>query len=209
MLAVFSDDLANVLGTYGVILFYFAVWGLVFAGTGLLVGAFIPFITGDTLLFSAGLIAARSESINITLLTLGVGFAAFAGDQVGYHLGQIFGRGYLEKHSGPFTRKAIARSENFYRMYGWWAVVVARFIPWGRVFVPVIAGIGKMNRMKFLTSNFVGATLWGIGLTLTGYYAAAYPPVRSAAYVIAFIVIGLSVIAGIRAWRMEHGAQHE
>lgn len=208
MIAAFSDDLANVLGTYGVVLFYFAVWGLVFAGTGLLVGAFIPFITGDTLLFSAGLIAARSDSINITLLTLGVGFAAFAGDQVGYHLGGIFGRGYLEKHSGPFTTRAIARSENFYRMYGWWAVVVARFVPWGRVFIPVIAGIGKMHRGKFLSSNFVGATLWGIGLTLTGYYAAAYPPVRQAAYVIALIVIALSVVAGIRAWRMERGSSH-
>ena len=138
------------------------------------------------------------------LLTLGVGFAAFAGDQVGYHLGQIFGRGYLEKHTGPFTSKAIARSENFYRMYGWWAVVVARFVPWGRVFIPVIAGIGRMHRGKFLTSNFVGATLWGIGLTLTGYYAASYPPVRSVAYVIAAIVIALSFIAGIRAWRLEH-----
>ena len=140
MLAAFDSDLATFLGTYGVVLFYFVVWGLVFSGTGLLVGAFIPFITGDTLLFSAGLIAARTDSINILLLTLGVGFAAFAGDQVGYHLGQIFGRGYLEKHSGPFTSKAIARSENFYRMYGWWAVVVARFVPWGRVFIPVILG---------------------------------------------------------------------
>ena len=204
MLAAFDSDLATFLGTYGVVLFYFVVWGLVFSGTGLLVGAFIPFITGDTLLFSAGLIAARTDSINILLLTLGVGFAAFAGDQVGYHLGQIFGRGYLEKHSGPFTSKAIARSENFYRMYGWWAVVVARFVPWGRVSIPVIAGIGRMHRGKFLTSNFVGATLWGIGLTLTGYYAASYPPVRSVAYVIAAIVIALSFIAGIRAWRLEH-----
>lgn len=204
MLSAFDSDLASFLATYGVVLFYFAVWGLVFSGTGLLIGAFIPFITGDTLLFSAGLIAARTESINILLLTLGVGFAAFAGDQVGYHLGQIFGRGYLEKHSGPITSKAIIRSENFYRVYGWWAVVVARFVPWGRVFIPVIAGIGRMQRLKFLSSNFVGATLWGVGLTLTGYYAASYPPVRSVAYVIATIVIALSAIAGIRAWRLEH-----
>lgn len=208
MIAAFDSDLAVFLGTYGVILFYFAVWGLVFSGTGLLVGAFIPFITGDTLLFSAGLIAARADSINILLLTLGVGFAAFAGDQVGYHLGQIFGRGYLEKHAGPFTGKAIARSENFYRTYGWWAIVVARFVPWGRVFIPVIAGIGKMHRGKFVSSNFVGATLWGIGLTLTGYYAAAYPPVKSAAYVIASVVIVMSFIAGIRAWRLEHGSSN-
>lgn len=209
MIAAFDTDLEVFLSTYGIILFYFAVWGLVFSGTGLLVGAFIPFITGDTLLFSAGLIAARVESINILLLTLGVGFAAFAGDQVGYHLGKIFGRGYLEKHSGPFTSKAIARSENFYRVYGWWAIVVARFVPWGRVFIPVIAGIGNMHRGKFLTSNFVGATLWGIGLTLTGYYAAAFPPVRSAAYVIATVVIILSIVAGVRAWRMEHGARND
>ena len=208
MIAAFDSDLAVFLSTYGIVLFYFVVWGLVFAGTGLLVGAFIPFITGDTLLFSAGLIAARTDSINILLLTLGVGFAAFAGDQVGYHLGQIFGRGYLEKHSGPFTSKAIVRSENFYRLYGWWAIVVARFVPWGRVFIPVIAGVSRMHRGKFVTSNFVGATLWGIGLTLTGYYAASYPPVRSAAYVIAGVVITMSFIAGIRAWRLEHGSSN-
>lgn len=206
MIAAFDTDLAAFLGAYGAVLFYFAVWGLVFSGTGLLVGAFIPFITGDTLLFSAGLIAARADKINILLLTLGVGFAAFAGDQVGYHLGQIFGRGYLEKHSGPFTSRAIARSESFYRMYGWWAVVVARFVPWGRVFIPVIAGIGRMHRGRFVSSNFVGATLWGAGLTLTGYYAASYPPVKSAAYVLATVVLTLSIVAGIRAWRLEHRA---
>jgi len=70
--------------------------------------------------------------------------------------------------------------------------------------LPAWAFIGRVHRGKFLTSNFVGATLWGIGLTLTGYYAASYPPVRSVAYVIAAIVIALSFIAGIRAWRLEH-----
>ena len=76
-------------------------------------------------------------------------------------------------------------------------MVVARFMPWGRVFVPVIAGVGRMNYYKFLTSNLVGALAWGVGLTLTGYYAAAIPGVKSAAYVIAGVFITASIVFGV------------
>ena len=82
----------------------------------------------------------------------------------------------------------------------WWSIVVARFVPWARVFVPWVAGIGRMNYHRFLTSNFTGAILWGVGLTLAGWGAYFIPGVKSVAYVIAGVVIGLSVIAGIRTW---------
>ena len=71
-------------------------------------------------------------------------------------------------------------------------------MPWGRVFVPVFAGVGRMNYCKFLTSNLVGALAWGVGLTLTGYYAAAIPGVKSAAYVIAGVFIAASIVFGVR-----------
>jgi membrane-associated protein len=77
--------------------------------------------------------------------------------------------------------------------------VVARFVPWARVFVPVIAGVSKMNYYKFFSANLVGAIAWGVGLTITGYFAATIPVVKNASYAIAIFFILGSVIAGLRA----------
>ncbi len=197
-----TDDIVGWFDVIGPVLFSLAVFGLVFAGTGLFVGAFIPFITGDSLVFAAGLIAAaNSDSINIYVMAIGVGIAAWLGDQVGYTLGRHFGRPYLDKRNGNWLKKAIVRSEQFYQSYGWWSVVVARFIPWARVIIPAVAGIGKMNYYKFFTANFVGAVLWGMGLTVAGYFTYSIEWVRSFVYIIALVVIGLSIIAGVRTWR--------
>ncbi len=197
-----SNDIVGWFDQIGPLLFYTVVFGLVFAGTGLFVGAFIPFITGDSLVFAAGLVAAaNSDSINIVVMVVGVGIAAWLGDQVGYTLGRHFGRPYLDKRKGKWLRNAIDKSELFYQRYGWWSIVVARFIPWARVIIPALAGISKMNYYKFFSANLVGAMLWGCGLTLAGYFTYSIPWVRSTVYVIAVIVIALSVIAGIRTWR--------
>jgi len=188
------------LNAFGTVVFYLIVWGLVFAGTGLFIGAFIPFITGDTLIFSAGLLASEKSRINIWLLAVGVGIAAFLGDQVGFVLGRHFGRPYLDRRSGPRLHAAITKSERFYANFGWWAVVVARFMPWARVLVPAIAGIARMNYYKFLSANLTGAVAWGFCLTMTGYYAATIPAVKSDAYGIAIFFIVGSVVAGLRSW---------
>jgi membrane-associated protein len=185
----------------GPILFVGAVWALVFAGTGLLIGAFIPFITGDSLVFASGLVAASfPESINIWVLSIGIGIFAWLGDQVGYTLGRHFGRPYLDKRQGVVIQTAITKAEKFYHAWGWWAVVVARFVPMARVLIPVIAGIGKMNYYKFFSANLVGAVVWGMGLSLAGYYAASIPLVKDITYIIAVLVIAASLIAGIRSW---------
>ena len=198
--AALTGQVTDWLNSYGPILFYLIVWGLVFAGTGLLIGAFIPFITGDSLIFAAGVLAATNDSIEIRVLTIGVGIAAFVGDQTGFVLGRHFGRPYLDKREGPKLKSAIAKSEKFYQQLGWWAVVVSRFMPWARVLVPAIAGIARMNYYKFLGANFVGAISWGVGLTLAGYYAATIPAVKTGSYAIAtFFIVG-SIIAGIRSW---------
>ena len=199
--AAFDVQLSDFLGQFGVIVFYLAVWGLVFAGTGLFVGVFIPFITGDSLLFASGLVAASaSDKINIVVLALGVGIAAFVGDQLGFILGRHLGRPYLDKKTGPRMKKLVVRTEEFYTKYGWWSVVVARFIPWGRVFVPWIAGIGRMDYFKFLTSNLVGALAWGVGLTVVGFFAASIPQVKVAAYIIGGFFILASLVFGFRTW---------
>ena len=129
-----------------------------------------------------------------------VGIAAWLGDQVGYTLGRHYGRPYLDRRKGAWLKSAIAKSEKFYQAWGWWAVVIARFMPWARVLIPAIAGISRMNYYKFLSANFVGAIAWGVGLTLAGYYAATIPAVKTGSYAIAaFFIIG-SIVAGIRSW---------
>ena len=197
-----SDDIVGWFDVIGPLLFYTVIFGLVFAGTGLFIGAFIPFITGDSLVFAAGLVAAaNAEVINIYVMVIGVGIAAWLGDQVGYALGRHYGRPYLDKRQGNWIKTAITKSEIYYVRYGWWSIVVARFVPWGRVIIPALAGISKMNYYKFFSANFVGALLWGCGLALAGYFPYSIPWFRSTVYVVAAVVILLSVIAGVRTWR--------
>ena len=197
LLPWFSDTIA----TAGIIAFYLLIWGLVFAGTGLFVGAFIPFITGDTLLFASGLLAATIVGVDVIVLAIGTGIAAFMGDQLGFVMGRNLGRPYLDARTGVRMKKIVVGVESMYHRYGWWSVVVARFVPWARVFVPWVAGLGRMNSYPFLTSNATGALLWGVGLTFAGWGAYFIPGVKSAAYVIAGVVISLSLVAGYRTWR--------
>jgi membrane-associated protein len=142
-------------------------------------------------------------------LAIGVGIAAFVGDQVGFIMGRHLGRPYLDKKAGPRMSRLIVRVDRFYLKYGWWSVVVARFMPWARVLIPWIAGIGKMNYTKFLTSNLVGAIAWGVGLSVVGFFAASIPSVRVAAYIIGGTFITLSIIFGLRTWLQDRRERRE
>ena len=171
---------------------YLLVWVLVFIETGILVGFWLP---GDSLLFSAGLVAASRNDMNIVILVTGIFFAAFVGDQIGYVLGRKYGRPYLQKKPSERRTKMIARTEEFYLKNGWWAVVTARFFPWIRTFIPPVAGIGKMPYYKFLSANSTGALVWGVGITSAGYYSATIPLVKSSSYALAAFFIGGSIIS--------------
>ena len=179
-------------------IFYFVVAGIVFIETGLLIGFFLP---GDSILFSAGLVAAAHGNINIVILITAIFLAAFFGDQVGFVIGRVVGRPYLDKKESPRMKRMIAKSEVFYEKYGWWAVVIARYFPWIRTFVPPIAGAAKMNYYKFLSANALGAFLWGVGITLAGYYAATVPWVKSSSYAIAAFFITASLISALVNFR--------
>ena len=182
------------LSTLAPFIFYIVIGAIVFIETGLLFGFFLP---GDSVLFSAGLVAAAKGNINIVLLVTIILAAAFFGDQVGFVIGRVVGRPYLDKRTSPRMRRMIERSERFYEKTGWWAVVAARFFPWIRTFVPPIAGASMMNYYKFLSANGLGAVLWGAGITLAGYYAATLPWVKTSSYAIAAFFICGSIVSGL------------
>jgi membrane-associated protein len=176
-------------------LFYLVIGIIIFIETGLLIGFFLP---GDSLLFSAGLVAAARDDINIVILISVIFSAAFIGDQVGYVIGRKLGRPYLERKNSPRMQKMLARSERFYERYGWWSVIIARYIPWVRTFVPPIAGTVKMNYYKFLSANALGALLWGVGITLAGFYSGSISWVKDISYLIAFSFILVSIMIALK-----------
>ena len=173
-------------------IFYVIVGAVVFIETGILLGFFLP---GDSILFSAGLVAAAHGNINIVILTTVIFLAAFFGDQVGFVIGRVYGRPYLEKRNSKRIQSMIARADRFYEQTGWWAVVAARFFPWIRTFIPPIAGASRMNYYQFLSANALGALLWGAGITLAGFYAATLPWVKSSSYAIAAFFISASIVS--------------
>jgi len=178
----------------GPLLLYLIVGTIIFFESAVLFGLFLP---GSSLLFSAGLVAATEESVSISALLTLIFIAAFFGNQVGFVLGRIFGRSYLNKRKSPKLQKVIGKCERFYERSGWWSVVAARFIPWVRTLVPPIAGASKMPYYEFLAANVVGALAWGVGITLAGYYTASIPGVKTFTYAIAgFFILG-SIVSAI------------
>jgi membrane-associated protein len=188
--ATFDEQLSPV----APFLFYVVVAGIIFIETALLVGFFLP---GDSLLFSAGLVAAARSDVNIVILVFTVFLAAFIGDQVGYVLGRKIGRPYFQKRNSKRMQKMLLKSERFYEKYGWWSVVIARYIPWVRTFVPPIAGTVKMNYYKFLSANALGAFLWGVGITLAGFYSGSISWVKDISYALAIFFISASLISAL------------
>lgn len=176
---------------------YVVLFTLVFVESGLLVGFFLP---GDSVLFTAGLLAAEpGTGLSLPVLAGGVFVAAVAGDAVGYWSGRRLGRPWLLRRAGRAARH-VERAERFYERYGWWAVVVARFIPWVRTFTPIVAGIGRMSYPRFLSANLVGAAVWGSGLVVLGYVGHSVPAVKWAAYVVAGVAILASFVVPLVGW---------
>ena len=187
-----SDWVQQYLGSTTPFFIYILIGAIVFIETGILLAFFIP---GDSILFAAGFVAATRSDTNIVILISVIVLAAFFGDQVGFVLGRKYGRNYLGKSERPFIQKMIKRAEDFYEKYGWTAVVLARFYPWIRTFMPPIAGLGKMNYYKFLSANIFGAVLWGAGITTLGFYAASIPALDGSSKQIAgfFIVLTIAI----------------
>jgi membrane-associated protein len=190
-----ADWIEQFLSASGPFLIYIAMGAIVFVETGILLAFWMP---GDSVLFAAGLLAGSRDDVNILFLIFIIFLSAFLGDQVGYVLGRKYGRSYLERKDSAKIRQMVARAENFYEKYGWSAVILARFYPWIRTFMPPIAGIGKMNYYKFLSANALGALLWGVGITLLGYYAASIPALKGSARGIAIFFVVLTIALAVK-----------
>jgi membrane-associated protein len=193
-------DLSPDLGGLAASAVYAVVFGFVFVESGLLVGFLLP---GDSILFGAGLVSAEPDSgVRLAVLVAGAFAAAVAGDSVGYATGSRLGRVWLERRvaAGRLDVRHLHRAEDFYQRYGWWAVVVARWIPWVRTFTPILAGTSRMGYGRFLSANVVGALAWAVGLPVLGYVAASNPWVRGLSYAVAGLFIAGSLVAGVVGW---------
>lgn len=146
---------------------------IIFAESGLLLGFFLP---GDTLLFSAGLLATKGVfGVNVHVLVLYLIAAAIAGEAVGYWFGRKVGhRIFKRQDSLLFSPYNLTRAENFYKRYGAVTIMLARFVPVVRTFVPIVAGAAKMDQKLFTLYNVLGATLWVGLITYVGYFAGDF-----------------------------------
>jgi membrane-associated protein len=139
---------------------------IIFAETGLLFGFFLP---GDSLLFTAGILASQGN-LNIAVIALGCFLAAVVGDQVGYTIGHRAGPPLFRRpDSRIFKQRYVDRTKEFFDKHGPKTILLARFVPIVRTFAPVLAGVGEMNRRTFTTYNVVGGFIWGVGVTVAGY----------------------------------------
>jgi len=171
---------------------YVLLVAIVFTETGLLVGFFLP---GDSLLITAGLLAA-SGVLNIWWLNVLLIVAAITGDSVGYAIGARIGpRLFTREKSRLFNPRHVQRTREFYARYGAKTIVIARFVPIIRTFAPVVAGVGEMAYSRFLFYNVAGGIGWVLSMTGAGYLlGSTVPNVDRHIHFVVIVVIVLSVI---------------
>lgn len=145
---------------------YIGLFAIIFAESGLLFGFFLP---GDSLLFTAGLFAAKGE-LDLPIILVGCFIAAVTGDQVGYAFGKNVGPKLFRRPDSRFFKKEyVEKAQSYFDRYGVKTIVLARFIPIVRTFAPIVAGVSHMHYRTFVTFNIIGGLLWAVGVTLVGY----------------------------------------
>ena len=170
---------------------YGILFVIVFAETGLVV---TPFLPGDSLLFVAGSLAALGN-IDLALLLLILFSAAVLGNTVNYEIGRYFGnKMFVNEKSRWLNPQHIARTHAFFERWGGFAVVLARFIPFLRTYVPFVAGLGAMSRAAYIGYTVLGAALWVGSLTLLGYYFGNIPWVKANQGLLVIAIVIVSVI---------------
>lgn len=177
---------------------------IVFIETGLL----FPLLPGESLLFTGGLLAAGANPpASIWVLAPAVALVAILGDQTGYFIGRRIGPALFKKEDSRFFKKHyVTESHAFFEKYGPWAIILARFAPFVRTFVPPVAGVSYMRYPVFLGFDIVGGILWGGGVTLAGYFLGNVPFVHHNLQKILLVILVVSLTpACIAAWRSYRG----
>lgn len=196
-----DTHLAEFVQNYGVWV-YALLFLIIFVETGVVV---MPFLPGDSLLFVVGALCAVGH-MNLPLCLGLLATAAILGDQLNFSIGRYLGPKVFQwENSRFFNRDAFMAAHNFYEKHGGITVILARFMPFLRTFVPFVAGVADMSRSKFTFFNVIGAFIWVFGVTLAGYAFGNIPWVKDnlSKIILAMIIIpGLLALFG--AWRAKH-----
>jgi membrane-associated protein len=188
------EELLDSLSPYGEI----ALWAIVFAETGLLIGFFLP---GDSLLFTAGVLAGQGK-LDIAMVVIGCFVAAVVGDQVGFTIGQRLGpRLFRKEDSRIFRQEYVERTKSFFEKHGPKPIV--------RTFAPTLAGVGEMPRRVFLKFNVLGALLWAVGVTMLGYALgdAIGEDIDTYLLPLVVVIIAVSLLPPLIEWRRARRAR--
>jgi len=182
---------------------YVGLTAIIFAETGLLVGFFLP---GDSLLVTAGLLSAQPQfGLNVYLLGAILTVAAILGNSLGYLIGKMTGpRLFTRDDSLLFKKKHLYRAQEFYKKHGGKTLVIARFMPIVRTFVPVVAGLAEMPIVAYTIYNVIGAVAWIWSMLLIGHFLGrVVPGIDKHIEPMILVIIALSLLPGLISWRRE------
>jgi membrane-associated protein len=184
------NDLIAYVGTGNI---YVVLFLIIFAETGLLV---TPFLPGDSLLFAIGAIGARhSIALNLWIVTPLLIAAAILGDAVNYWVGYKLGPAVFKKETGKLlNKKHLLKAQEFYEKYGGKTIILARFVPVVRTFAPFVAGIGRMNFLRFWLYNIIGAIAWVLICVLAGVYFGQFEFVQKHFELVILMIIVISIL---------------
>jgi len=187
---------------------YALLFVIVFCETGLVV---TPFLPGDSLLFVVGALAAAG-GMDIGLVMALLVSAALCGDNVNYWIGRWAGpRVFRSEEARWLNRRHLDRTHAFYERHGGKAIIIARFVPIVRTYVPFVAGVGTMPYARFLAYSVAGALLWVVSLSLAGYWFGNIPAVKDNLALVIVVIVAISVspiaLELLRAWAGRRAAR--
>jgi membrane-associated protein len=190
-------DVEHIVASFGLI----GIAIVLFAETGLLIGFFLP---GDSLLFVAGLFTGGDNPFTpLWLLLLVASVAAVLGDQTGYQIGRWAGPPILRSRAARIIgQERIDKAHEFFETRGPYAVILARFVPIIRTIVPVLAGVSRMSRRRFIPYNIIGGIAWACIIPVAGYFLGSIQFIRDNVDAIIIVIVLLTIIPiAIEWWR--------
>ncbi|KMY28198.1 cytochrome O ubiquinol oxidase [Lysinibacillus xylanilyticus] len=175
---------------------YFVLFAIVFVETGVVI---FPFLPGDSLLFASGTLAAAMGAFNMWILIPVFLAAAILGDTMNYHIGHKVGTSIPPKSFlGRVVKKErMEAAEKFFNKHGGKTIVIARFMPFIRTFIPFVAGASKMKYGYFIMYNVLGAVLWVFSCTLLGYFFGNIPIIKDNFSTVLILIILISVVPAV------------